>query len=44
MNWKTDYIEPNLNYGAYWSVKLKGDLIVVVGDEYSQAVILMGKK
>ena len=42
--WKTDYNEPNLNYGSYKSVKINGNIIFAVGDEYSQAVVLKVKR
>ncbi|MDP2365164.1 MAG: glucosyl transferase, partial [Ignavibacteria bacterium] len=44
LDWKNNYTEPNLNYGSYKSVKINDDLILAVGDEYSQAVILKVKR
>lgn len=42
--WKNDYSEPNLSFGSYLSVDTKYNIVVAVGLEYSQAVILIGKK
>jgi len=44
LNWKNDYEEPNLTYGAYWSARIKDDLVIAVGYDYSQAVITMAKR
>lgn len=40
--WKTDYTQPNLNFGSYLSVDFKNDIVVAVGLEYNQAAILIG--
>ncbi|HSW55248.1 MAG TPA: hypothetical protein VLH59_09170 [Ignavibacteriaceae bacterium] len=44
LSWETNYEPPNLSYGSYKSVGIKGDIIYAVGDEYSQAVILKIKR
>jgi hypothetical protein len=44
LTWKNDYNEPNLNNGSYKSVKINGNIIFAVGNEFYQAVILKGKR
>jgi hypothetical protein len=41
-HWKVDYTEPTLNFGSYLSVDFKNEIVVAVGLEYNQAVILIG--
>lgn len=42
VNWKNDYEEPLLGYGTYGSIEIKNNLLIAVGDNYDQAIILMG--
>jgi hypothetical protein len=42
IRWKNDYAEPLLGYGTYGSVEIKNNLLIAVGDNYDQAVILFG--
>ncbi|MBS4035438.1 MAG: glucosyl transferase [Ignavibacterium sp.] len=42
VNWKNNYEEPLLGYGTYGSIEIKNNLLIAVGDNYDQAVILMG--
>jgi hypothetical protein len=42
--WKNDYTEPLLGYGTYGSVEIKNNLLIAVGDNYNQGVILKGKR
>ncbi len=42
LKWKTDYVEPELNFGSYLSVDIKNNILVTVGLENNQAVIFLG--
>jgi hypothetical protein len=43
-DWKTDYQESLLTYGAYYGVAVKGNAVIAVGTEQSKAVITIGKR
>jgi len=44
VNWKNNYSEPRLGSGSYSKVKIKGNLVVAVGSNNRNAVILIGKR
>ena len=44
VNWKNNYSEPRLGNGSYGEVKIKGNLVVAVGSNNRNAVILIGKR
>jgi hypothetical protein len=43
-NWKSYFDETKLTYGNYYSVDIKNNLIVTVGQDNPNAVILMGRR
>ena len=44
INWKNNYQEPLLSYGAYYAVAVENNIIIAVGTEQSKAVIIIGEK
>lgn len=43
-NWKTEYQDPLLSFGAYYAIDVSTDITVAVGTEQSKAVITTGKR
>ena len=40
--WKNDYSEPLLGNGTYGQIEIRNNLLIAVGDNFNQAVLLMG--
>jgi hypothetical protein len=44
LTWKSFFLNTRLGYGNYYSIAIRGDLIVAVGEDYPRAVVALGRR